>query len=196
MTKTVKRHPEYVRLEARRLYQDGLTRVEIASRLSVALTTVYRWVDPVYAERIRRQSREAKRRRTGTCEDCGAETRYNGHAENGASHLCLPCSNKRTAAARKIWTRDRIIEAIQWWADQYGTQPAIADFNPSGAVRLGDYQRAVRAERHIAAREIPTFITVIREFGSWNAGIADAGFAPLANHGGNGNGARRRKRYA
>jgi hypothetical protein len=75
-------------------------------------------------------------------------------------------------------------------------QPAIPDFNPTGAVYLSDYRRAVRAERHISAGEIPWFTTVVREFGSWNAAIAAAGFTPLANHGGNGNSLRHRKRFA
>lgn len=45
------------------------------------------------------RSREAKRRRTGTCEDCGTETRYNGRTAP-VSTLCLPCASARSAAAK------------------------------------------------------------------------------------------------
>lgn len=49
----------------------------------------------------RRLSREAKRRRVGTCEDCGAATRYNGRTINGASRLCCPCANRRIGHAKR-----------------------------------------------------------------------------------------------
>ena len=52
-------------------------------------------LSPQAYERTLRQSREAKRRRRGTCEDCGAETRYNGTTINGPSRFCLKCSARR-----------------------------------------------------------------------------------------------------
>ncbi len=53
-----------------------------------------------YANNLR-LSREAKRRRRGICEDCGTETRYNGHNGTGVSRLCNPCMNRRIAASRQ-----------------------------------------------------------------------------------------------
>lgn len=53
------------------------------------------------AEADRRSSREAKRRRTGTCEDCGGVTRYGGAKGRPVSRLCAICSAKRNAAARR-----------------------------------------------------------------------------------------------
>lgn len=48
-------------------------------------------------ENSRRSSREAKRRRAGTCVDCGGRTGYNGHGTNGASVRCARCNGPRTA---------------------------------------------------------------------------------------------------
>ena len=45
-------------------------------------------------ENSQRLSREAKRRRTGICVDCGAVTRYNGR---GVAKRCLTCANRVTA---------------------------------------------------------------------------------------------------
>lgn len=52
-------------------------------------------------ENNRRASREAKRRRTGTCEDCGATTRYNGHKGKPVSRICNPCAARRSGLAQR-----------------------------------------------------------------------------------------------
>lgn len=196
----MRKYPEYVRLQARRLRQDGQTYEAIGETLGgIPRNTIYRWLNPGYAEANRLNSRKAKQRRTGTCEDCGKETRYSGHAEradSGVSRFCPACAAIRNGEAQKVWTRDRIIAAIQWWATFYGEPPAIADFNPTQAVYMGDYRRATRAEHHIKAGQIPWFVTAVREFGSWNAAITAAGLTPRARHGGGANVLRRRRRAA
>lgn len=60
-----------------------------------------------------RLSREAKRRRTGTCEDCGATTRYNGHTA-AVSNLCHGCACARHAATRigTGTTQARVLEFV------------------------------------------------------------------------------------
>lgn len=50
-------------------------------------------------ENSRRTSREAKRRRTGTCVDCGAVTRYHGRGR-GVSERCLSCAAALNAASK------------------------------------------------------------------------------------------------
>lgn len=85
--------PEDVREAIRRAYVPrvfGLKRV--ASQFGVSKTTARRIVDPDYNERNRRASREAKRRRTGVCRECGGVTRYNGHGR-AVSDLCATCAN-------------------------------------------------------------------------------------------------------
>lgn len=54
-----------------------------------------------------RLSREAKRRRRGVCERCGAETRYGGlmrHGRTGVSRFCVPCGRDVTRE-RMVLTR-------------------------------------------------------------------------------------------
>lgn len=48
------------------------------------------------AERSRAASRAAKQRRRGTCEDCGAVTRYNGRTVNGPSRWCPSCGSRHS----------------------------------------------------------------------------------------------------
>lgn len=56
---------------------------------------------PAALERSRALSREAKRRRTGICEECGDETRYNGHTTNGTSRLCSRCGKKAAGETKR-----------------------------------------------------------------------------------------------
>jgi hypothetical protein len=61
-----------------------------------------------------RSSREAKRRRTGTCEDCGAVTRYGGQKGRPVSLLCVSCAQKRAQGPRRGTgtTQARILDFI------------------------------------------------------------------------------------
>lgn len=53
-------------------------------------------------ENNRRLSREAKRRRRGTCVDCGSETKYSGAPNGGVSPRCKPCADES-----QRWKRGR-----------------------------------------------------------------------------------------
>lgn len=76
---------------ARDLYVPGIVGYKsVAKILGVSETTVRRWLNPAVAEASRQRSAAAKRRRTGTCERCGGETRYNGHTA-GVSRICDAC---------------------------------------------------------------------------------------------------------
>jgi hypothetical protein len=81
--------------QATPLREQGLTYQEIAERLGVSRRTISRCFNERDYETTLRTSREAKRRRTGTCEDCGEPTRYNGHTVNGPSRYCEPCGHQR-----------------------------------------------------------------------------------------------------
>lgn len=84
-------------------------------------------------------------------------------------------------------------ERIREWATRYGEPPARSDWNPWQARwALGDEQRARRFERD--KNHWPYFTDVVRYFGSWNAGIAAAGFAVRAVGGTAENQKRRRYR--
>lgn len=71
------------------------------------------------------------------------------------------------------FTRAEILAAIRAWAARHGAPPTLADWEPSRARRLG---HAWRAERFHAGTW-PTAGMVAREFGTFGAGIAAAGFA-------------------
>lgn len=85
----------------RREYVPGLVGYrQLARKYGVPPVTAFRIISPQYAEKERISARDAKWRRRGTCKDCGAETRYNGHGR-GVSDLCSPCANKRSGAERR-----------------------------------------------------------------------------------------------
>jgi hypothetical protein len=75
------------------LHAGGLSYSRIAAMLGVSATTVRRWVMPGVNERHLRQSREAKRRRTGVCATCGGPTRYSGGSgADSVSRTCQRCN--------------------------------------------------------------------------------------------------------
>lgn len=151
-------------------------------------------VQPPRGGRRRKWCSDRCRKRTlysGECVDCGKPT--SGDRPDGISVRCLRCHNVKNGISRKVWTREAIIAAIQLWARKYGDPPSLADWNVS-QVRdvLRDEKRVARYERESRAGACPGFTTVIHEFGSWNAAIAESGFEPRPPHGGGGNASRRR----
>lgn len=86
-------------VSARELAAQGVGVRQIAEELGVTRSTVYRWLNDSYAERNRKTSREAKRRRTGRCVDCGATTHYSGG--QAPSERCVRCANHANGLARR-----------------------------------------------------------------------------------------------
>lgn len=121
-------------------------------------------------ERIRAQSRARKFRYGRPCLDCGLIT----DGSNGAEKAPLRCARCHTAA-RKVWTPEAIIMAIQTFAHRYGTHPGAEDWNTS-QLRTRGMQDAI--ERFYRDGDYPHSTSVQEAFGSWNAAIAAAGFAP------------------
>jgi Homing endonuclease associated repeat len=64
------------------------------------------------------------------------------------------------ASGPEAWTGDRIVAAIQAWAQRTGRPPGAEDW------------REATASAH------PSTMRVIRVFGSWSEAIAAAGFVP------------------
>ncbi len=165
----------------------------IAREVGVSASTVRRWVDPDFRKRDLAVSLAAKKRRTGTCVDCGAVTRYGGHGR-GTSERCPPCGAIYAGQQKTIWTAERVIEAIQLWAAEHGGEPpAQPDWSPTNARLMGDEWRAIRFEND---DRWPWSTSVVYRFGSFNAGIEAAGFTPRPAHGGGGNEERRRSMRA
>jgi hypothetical protein len=137
----------------------------IARELGVSDTTVRRLIVPGFAERMRRLSREAKRRRTGRCERCGGVTRYNGHGRS-VSQLCRACGARAGAeyaeTLRGTGTLARaILDAVDGEPRRFMELCQIVDRTPNqiGVTldRLLKYGLVEQPERgvYIRAREEP-----------------------------------------
>lgn len=125
------------------------------------------------------------------CVDCGVPLNGSDGRGPNAPTRCNPCASAKSGAEHKMWTRPVIVLAIQEWANEHGEPPAQTDWSPTHARLLGDQERA---DRWFAlSGRYPHMNTVVREFGSWNEGIAAAGFTPRVAHGGGGNERRRRR---
>lgn len=124
---------------------------------------------PQKAGRPRKWCSERCRKQTmygGTCRFCGATT--NGYDGPGtASDVCKVCLYTRLA-----WNREKVIAAIQRWADEHGgIPPTSVDWgNASG--------RPDR--RHLDyTPEYPSCETVREHCGSFTDAIRAAGFEPV-----------------
>lgn len=96
-----------------------------------------------------------------------------GTPPSGEAPMARPSSpGGRARAVRRAtnapyWTRERIISAIQVWAASHDGEPP----------KVNDWHHACPNGTH------PQFKTVVTEFGTWNGGIAAAGFTPRVPHG-------------
>lgn len=123
------------------------------------------------------------------CVDCGARTSFGAERARIPEPRCPRCSD----IAGTWWTRDRVLARVREWAEAFGEPPAMADWDLWFAEHaLHDRARADRFR--MADGYWPTTVTVIRMFGSWNAGIRAAGFSPRFRYGSRENAARRRER--
>lgn len=98
----------------------------------------------------------------GQCGQCGSRTIGTAGGVDRAPEICRTCHNENEHQARK-WTPEVIIAAIQRWTVLHGETPSAREW--------------LTAE-HASRREWPPCSVVQREFGSWSAGIAAAGFTP------------------
>jgi hypothetical protein len=104
--------------------QRGHATREIAVELGLAVSTVniYR-ADPT-GER----QRERRRRYRGECRGCGRPTSGSGGRKR-APEWCRRCAGER----RRVWTEQRVLDAIRDWVKLTGTPPGVADWSPAHA---------------------------------------------------------------
>jgi hypothetical protein len=151
--------------QARVLCDEGMTLGQITEELGVPKQRLSEWL-----------------RTDNHCVDCGTLLL-------ARSERCQPCQ----AVENKLWTREAIILAIQEWAKEYGEPPAGPDWNAYDCRQvLGDEERALRHECGVSAGRWPWMSVVVREFGTWNAGIRAAGFESREAGGVSANAYRRR----
>lgn len=175
---------------AAELRAEGRLQREIAELLGVSRS----YAASLLADPDGTKDRERKKQYGGTCLTCGAAT-DGGNGRAKAPRYCAHhvWNDPEYRAKAVKWPRERIVAAIQEWARLFGEPPAMTDWNPWQARNaFGDEQRAARWER--LRPKFPWFTSVVREFGSWNAALEEAGFSTRVANGGGGNEARRRKK--
>lgn len=92
---------EQRRAQVLELLAEGMTLRQIADRLDLSYVHVKRVAsNGTSYESTLRASRVVKQRRVGACEDCGAQTRYNGHTAV-VSRFCFPCASVRNGVAAR-----------------------------------------------------------------------------------------------
>lgn len=172
MTKRERLYPEIKRLRE----DEGLMWREIGERLGIALTTAQDY----YADPTGEKARVRKLKNARACLDCGKTINTDGRVTN-VQLRCVKCAAKVTGAARKVWTEDAIVAAIQEWASIYGEHPRVCDWHPTQAAYLGrEPHPAYLAE----PERWPHMHTVMREFGQpggWARAVRAAGFTPRAH---------------
>jgi len=177
--------PERV-AEAQRMRAEGMLLREIGAHFGVSTKTIDGWLHDADGVKQATRTAASAERCAGTCKHCGAATTGSRGRAN-APERCRSCAYEEDA----VWTRAALIFAIQEWAHEHGEPPAMHDWNPHTARHyLHDETRARRFEEADGAWPWCTY--VVRVFGTWNAGIEAAGFAPRATGGGDGNQARLR----
>lgn len=162
------RHAQVVALK-----QQGLTFDQVAARLGLARSTV----TSAYYDPTGEKERERKDRYANDCLDCGK--RLDGSDGTKSAVRCVACANVIAGAARKVWTREKIIAAIQEWAAEHGQPPTTTNWHPGHARAIGHPELSAAYEAE--PDRWPSHTQVCREFqdvGSWNAAIAAAGFTP------------------
>lgn len=144
---------------AHELRAQGLKVREIAVEMGLSMSTVSDYLADPTGEKKRAQ-RKRYRAATKPCESCGEPT---------TRRWCRACIR---AGVNTLWTRERIVEAIQECGRLIGGTPTASHFNPALARNLGHPDRAALH----AACHWPQNWTIHQRFGSWNAALEAAGF--------------------
>lgn len=108
--------------EVKRLSDEGRTNKYICITLGLSASSLRNIInDP---EGSKQKARRERYR--GTCQECGRKT--DGSSGYNAPKLCVHCSGEK----HKIWTREKIVTAIQEWAKEHGRPPRASDWVRSG----------------------------------------------------------------
>jgi hypothetical protein len=137
-------------------------------------------LDPSRARRMGQQWR-ADRFEAGQWPTAKMVSRQFGSLTAALIAAGLPARRPPVRTAANLTGPDAVLDAIQQWARRYGTVPALADWDPSRARRLGQDWRIARYYRG----SWPSTRTVMHHFGSMSAAIEAAGLPPrrVGGHG-------------
>lgn len=148
-------HPPELKERARELRAQGMLVKAIADEIGVPKPTVIRWCNPELEARERSNARERNFSQGKTCALC-KKNKTSNH-----STLCRSCYRKR---GQRVWTRERLIEAVREWVLEHGNPPSYLDWQRSGG------------EKHPATRSITSPPYPV--FKTWSGLIKAAGFTP------------------
>jgi hypothetical protein len=111
----VKQIPEQTRQQIKEMAAQGFDTKQIMAATGICKTTVYRWMDIKKQDRQNAWMREYKRKKKGTCQDCGTTINYNGHHPGGIGKHCIKCSRKRTGLLQRDHgpVIDKVIEYLK-----------------------------------------------------------------------------------
>jgi len=115
-------HPPELKKRAKELRKQGVYVKVIAADLGVPKATVIRWTNPELEKRERVKARKKKFSQGKKCPQC-KKRRVSDNAT-----LCQPCA----LASQRIWTREKLIEAVHIWAAENGDSPSWDDWRNSG----------------------------------------------------------------
>jgi AraC-like DNA-binding protein len=140
---------------------EGLSIAQIAERLGRSPATVKAYFYDPTGEK----ARAVKARYQGVCRGCGAYTQ----PRNGKGDAYAYCKACHPGAIERRWTRDRMLDAMRAWQDQYGRFPSSYDWSRTHASRRGG-----EALERLAGGEWPAASVVTGLFGTWGAARAAA----------------------
>lgn len=152
--------------DARRLKAQGLTRKEIAKKLGISVG----YVNDVFYDPDGTKLLERRERYRRPCPKCGAL--MSGQAGFGpkSPKLCHACAVEKQKAKKK-WTRERIIEAIQLFERRNGRPPLATEWFQPTSVRGEDYPPGSSIYRSKLRGKMTN-----QPFASWAEAIEAAGF--------------------
>lgn len=143
------------------LRAQGLLYREVAALLGVS----YSYARNLGADPDGAGVRARKDSYRGRCADCGRPTNGSWGRSPRAPKRCVRCAGAR----QRIWTRERIIDALRDFADEHGRRPTV------GELGAGDHRERVEW--------LPGYSQVRRLFGSYRAACEAAGLPePRVGH--------------
>jgi AraC-like DNA-binding protein len=135
---------------------EGLSIAQIADRLGRSSATIKAYFYDPTGEK----ARAVKARYQGVCRGCGAATR----SRNGKGDAYAYCKACHPGAIRRIWTRERVLDAMHEWHARYGRLPSSYDWSRTHARRRGG-----EALERLTAGDWPAASVVTDLFGTWAA---------------------------
>lgn len=144
---------------AARLRARGYTIRQIADELGMSRT----YADGLLKDPDGSKDRARKQKYRGKCQDCGGPTSY---TKGGYAKHCQECAKEHNG--KSYWNKERIVEAIQRFAEEHGRRPSSSEWLSPTA----DQKKNTRFGKD----GYPYATTVLYHFGSWANAIEAAGF--------------------